>query len=106
MGLPNPAPYSHFFSLDKGECDAVGARYPDVWLLEAANVFEALSPSSATADCPPGNVPLYRLFATVFDGIRGPSHRFTTSADFQSWLQARGFIAEGAGPGVVMCVLP
>jgi hypothetical protein len=110
MGLPAPAPYSHFFSLDPYECDAVGGRYPAVWLFEAENVFEALVPNPATGECAGGSVPLYRMFATLFDGISGPSHRFTTSTDFQAWLTLPGrwpgFVAEGAGPGVVMCVLP
>jgi hypothetical protein len=92
---------SHFFSASLAECQAVIANYPSAWMFESPNVFEVLFPNTVDGSCPPGTLPVYRLYSNRIDA----EHRYTTSLAIWSQMIAMGWIAEGYGPiGVVMCV--
>ena len=54
--------------------------------------------------CRMAPVPLYRLYNNGQGGA--PNHRFTTDATVRSKMLAAGYIAEGSGIGVGMCVPP
>jgi hypothetical protein len=73
------------------------------WLLEASEVFQMDLPDPVTGACPPGGVPIYR----VFNQRKDANHRYTTSIAIRDQMVARGGVAEGYGPdAVVLCGLP
>lgn len=91
---------SHFYTPFAAECASV-RNNPD-WTYEG-DVFAWALPDTDGA-CAPGTLPLYRLYN---DGKSGaPNHRYTTRAAIRSQMLAQGWIAEGAGIGVVACVPP
>lgn len=91
---------SHFYAPRGLGCEDTMARFPD-WGLEDDKLFAAMLPD-AGGTCPAGTIPVYRLYNNGKGGA--PNHRFVTSlADRQAMLDA-GYAAEGAGPGVGMCV--
>jgi len=90
---------SHFYSNDPLACPAL--QEGGVWLLESRNAFYMMP--SATGYCPPGTIPLYRLYNNGMGGA--PNHRYTIDAVVRASMIAKGWIAEGNGPGVVFaCV--
>lgn len=91
---------SHFYSASIAECAAVSARFSDVWLKEADNVFAIALPDGITGACPAGTEPVYRLWNNRADS----NHRYTTNPQIRVDMIAEGFVSEGYGPlGVAMC---
>jgi DNA-binding beta-propeller fold protein YncE len=89
---------SHFYGLRGGDCEAVPNFFG--WEYEG-DVFFAARPD-ASGQCPAGAMPLYRVYN---DGMGGaPAHRFTTSLATHQTMIAAGWIPEGPGAGVGMCV--
>lgn len=89
---------SHFYTPVASECTTVKSN--PVWQFEG-EVFNVTLPAP-DGTCTPPEVPLYRLYN---DGQGGaPNHRYTTSLDLRAQMQARGWIPEGDGIGVIGCV--
>jgi hypothetical protein len=101
-GLPAAGLDSHFYSASVAECDAVKQKYPGAWMLESDNVFELYLPDLATGQCLQGSTPIYRVWNNRVDS----NHRYTSDPAVQAAMIAKGYIAEGYGPGampVAMC---
>jgi hypothetical protein len=77
------------------------ARFPS-FVYEAPNVFRVVPPDAATGACPAGSIPVYRLWNNRVD----TNHRYTTSVAVRDQMLARGYVAEGYGPGVVSMCAP
>ncbi|NDP41384.1 MAG: hypothetical protein GZ089_01485, partial [Aromatoleum sp.] len=93
---------SHYFSASPDECAAVRAKFP-MFVYEAPNVFYIGLPSTVTGACPPGLIPVYRLW----DNRADTNHRYTSSKTVRSAMLAKGYVAEGYGPEIVsMCAPP
>lgn len=93
---------SHFFTADPAECDAVIAKWPDVWVIETRAAFWIDVPDRATGECSASTLPVYRLY----NGRADANHRFVTDRALRDTMVARGWISEGYGElGVVMCAL-
>lgn len=86
---------SHFFGALVAEC-ALG--YP--WKFEG-DVLPVMLPK-ADGSCVDGTLPLHRVYNAGQGGA--PHHRYTTDAGIRASMLAQGWIAEGAGVGVVACV--
>lgn len=97
--LPPAFGDSHFYSAAPGECADVAARFP--WLVyESPSVFFASLPVLATGTCPPGTLPVYRLWNQRSDS----NHRYTADPLVKAEMVAKGYLAEGYGPNaVIMC---
>ena len=92
---------SHFYAPHGLGCEATLAQFPD-WLLEDDNLFDAMLPDGTTGACPAGTGPVYRMYNNGMGGA--PNHRFVTSLAERQKMIDQGFVAEGAGIGVGMCV--
>ncbi|HZQ61160.1 MAG TPA: hypothetical protein VFC24_07420 [Casimicrobiaceae bacterium] len=91
---------SHFFTANSAECDAVIARWPDVWQLETRTAFYINVPDPSTGTCAIGFQPVYRLFNNRVDG----NHRYVTDRSLRDRMVGAGWLAEGFGPdAVAMC---
>lgn len=89
---------SHFYTPLASECAIVKGNKD--WLFEG-EVFALELPNVAGA-CAAGRAPLYRLYN---DGKGdAPNHRYTTSLSVRASMLAQGWVAEGAGIGVIGCV--
>lgn len=86
---------SHFFGASVAEC---GLGYP--WKFEG-DVLPVMLPK-ADGSCVDGTLPLHRVYNAGQGGA--PRHRYTTDAGIRASMLAQGWIAEGAGVGVVACV--
>jgi hypothetical protein len=93
-----PPTSSHFYGPRGLGCE--GALANADWLYEG-DVFYAALPD-ASGGCPGSMVPVYRLYNNGQGGA--PNHRFTTDIGVRSRMLADGYIAEGSGIGVGMCV--
>jgi len=91
---------SHFYAPEGLGCETTIAQFPD-WGLEDDKVFAAWLPDAA-GNCAAGAVPIYRLYNNGQGGA--PNHRFVTTLAERQVMLGRGFVAEGAGIGVGMCV--
>jgi cytochrome c553 len=89
---------SHVYALRGVGCEGTLANKD--WQLEG-EVFYA-EPPTAAGDCPAGLTPAYRLYNAGRGGA--PNHRFTTKAALRDAMIADGYVPEGAGAGVAMCV--
>lgn len=101
-GLPAAGLDSHFYSASLAECAAVLQRFAGAWFEETDNAFGIYLPDTATGQCPGGSVPVYR----AWNGRVDSNHRFTTDPATLQAMIAKGYIAEGYGPGpmpVAMC---
>lgn len=87
----------HFFTAATAECATLQANA--AWQFES--IPFAWTPVVADGACPAGTRPIYRLFNAGMGGA--PGHRYTTSEDVAGDMRLKGWIAEGAGPGVVGC---
>jgi streptogramin lyase len=97
--LPPASGDSHFYSASPAECAQVGARFP-TFVLEAADVMHIALPDTATGECPPETVKVYRLWNNRTDS----NHRYTTEPGVKAAMLARGYVAEGYGPdATIMC---
>jgi hypothetical protein len=92
---------SHFFSASASECAATKARFPQ-FIDESDNVMWITLPDLVTGACPPGAMPVYRLWNRRVDS----NHRYVTDAAFRAEMIARGYVPEGYGDGVAMCAPP
>jgi mono/diheme cytochrome c family protein len=92
---------SHFYSASPAECAAVQASYP-VFVLESSNVMYIDVPDPTTGACPAGDIPVYR----VWDNRADTNHRYMTSLAIRAQMVAKGWIAEGVGPNLVMMCAP
>jgi hypothetical protein len=91
---------SHFYTAYANECSIVKGYSP--WRFEG-EVFHVATPDTS-GHCAAGTVPLYRLYN---DGLGGaPNHRFTLDAGVRAQMIAQGWLPEGFGAGVTMCVPP
>lgn len=91
---------SHFYTADADECDAVIAKWPDIWQLESPAAFYIFLPDKATGACAPGMQPVYRLYNDRPD----PNHRYVTDSALRDRMRNAGWIPEGYGPdSVIMC---
>jgi YVTN family beta-propeller protein len=92
---------SHFYAAHGFGCEDTLTYFPD-WRLEDDRLFNAMLPDSVSGACPAGTVPVYRMYNNGMGNA--PNHRFVTSfAERQNMIGA-GWVAEGAGIGVGMCV--
>jgi hypothetical protein len=88
---------SHFYGRGIAECDQTGLANPS-FVNEDAQFFHVVLPSSGT--CPAGTAPVYRVFSNRTDA----NHRYMVKRELRSQMVARGWLAEGDGPDlVVMC---
>jgi cytochrome c553 len=93
-----PPKSSHFYTSNAAECADVKTN-PD-WTFEA-EVFHVLLPA-ADGSCAAGTEPVYRVYNNGLGGA--PNHRYVTELELRADMLARGYIAEGAGIGVGLCV--
>ncbi len=88
---------SHFFGRGAAECAATGMAHPS-FVLEDPRFMQLYLP--AAGNCPTGTAPIYR----VFDNRVDVNHRYTAERAVRDQMVAKGWIAEGDGPDlVVMC---
>jgi len=91
---------SHFYAPKGLGCEATLAKFPD-WKLEDDKLVNVMLPD-AGGSCPAGTIPVYRLYNGGMGGA--PNHRFVTSLTERQKMIDKGFVAEGNGIGVGMCV--
>jgi hypothetical protein len=88
---------SHFFGRGTAECGATGALHP-AFTLEDPQFMQMLLPTAGA--CPAGTTPIYRVFSNRPDA----NHRYMTDRAVRDAMVAKGWLAEGDGPDlVVMC---
>jgi hypothetical protein len=88
---------SHFFGRGTAECDSTAAKNPS-FVLEATAFVHMVLPTGGT--CPAGTAPVYRVFSNRGDA----NHRYMTDRTIRDQMVAKGWLAEGDGPDlVVMC---
>jgi hypothetical protein len=92
---------SHFYALRGFGCEATLAKFPD-WGLEDDKLFNTMLPDATSGACPAGTIPVYRLYNNGMGNA--PNHRFVTELAEQQKMVSQGWVAEGAGIGVGMCV--
>jgi mono/diheme cytochrome c family protein len=91
---------SHFYTASPAECTAVKAN-PN-WTFEG-EVFWVDTPED-NGTCDPDEIPVYRVYN---DGQgAAPNHRLTTSQPLIAEMVTKGWVPEGFGVGVTMCVPP
>ena len=95
--LPPAFGDSHFFGRGTAECDATGLAHP-AFVLEDSTFMHLYLPTAGV--CPPGTTPIYRVFSNRPDA----NHRYMTDRAIRDQMVARGWLAEGDGPDlIVMC---
>jgi hypothetical protein len=88
---------SHFFGRGIDECNATGQKNP-TFVLEDPAFMQTILPAAGV--CPAGTVEVYRVFSNRVDA----NHRYMTSTAVRDQMVAKGWLAEGDGPNlVVMC---
>lgn len=88
---------SHFFGRGTAECNATGQKNPSFVLEDGAFMHMVLP---AAGVCPTGTGNVYRVFSNRPDA----NHRYMTDAAVRNEMVAKGWLAEGDGPElVVMC---
>jgi len=88
---------SHFYGRSATECDQTRTKFPQ-FVFESPAVMYLFVPVNGV--CAAGTVPVYRAFSNRGDA----NHRYTISRAVRDEMVARGWIAEGDGPDlVVMC---
>jgi hypothetical protein len=98
--LPPASGNSHFFSASPDECSDTVASHPE-YIQETPSAFWATLPDPSTGACGYDQVAIYRLWNARADS----NHRYTTDPAIRDAMLARGYVAEGYGPGnVAMCV--
>ena len=96
---------SHFFSASADECaDVLNKTQTDPayagYVYETSAAFHVALPDVTTGACPIGMIAVYRLW----NGRTDSNHRYTTDLAVRAEMVAKGYIAEGYGPGrVAMC---
>jgi len=88
---------SHFFGRGTAECDATGQKNP-TFVLEDPAFMNMILPTAGV--CPAGTTNIYRVFSNRPDA----NHRYMTDKAVRDQMVAKGWVAEGDGPDlVVMC---
>jgi hypothetical protein len=88
---------SHFFGRGTAECDATGAKNPS-FVLEDPQFMQMFLPVAGV--CPMNSTQVYRVFSNRADA----NHRYMTDKSVRAAMVAKGWLAEGDGPDlVVMC---
>jgi hypothetical protein len=88
---------SHFFGRGPVECSETGLRYPS-FELEDPTFMHMLLPVQGV--CPGNTTKVYRVFSNRPDA----NHRYMIDPAVRDQMVARGWLAEGEGPDlVVMC---
>ena len=102
--IPPPAD-SHFLSASPDECALVLAKTasdPNYrnFVYETPSAFYIALPDVSTGACPPGTIPVFRLWNQRADS----NHRYTADRAARDEMLAKHYVAEGYGPdGVAMC---
>jgi photosystem II stability/assembly factor-like uncharacterized protein len=91
---------AHFYTPFEAECDIVMAN--PGWQFEAIAFYIQLA--DAGGNCPPGTIPLYRLYNNGMGGA--PNHRYTTSLAVFNQMIALGWLFEGNGITKVFACVP
>ncbi len=88
---------SHFFGRSTVECAATAQKNP-AFVLEDPAFMQMFLPTAGV--CPPNSTEVYR----VFDNRPDANHRYMTDKALRDRMVAKGWVAEGDGPNmVVMC---
>jgi hypothetical protein len=88
---------SHFFGRGTSECDATAQKNP-TFVLEDPDFMNMVLPVAGV--CPANTTEVYR----VFDNRPDANHRYMTDKAVRNQMVAKGWMAEGDGPNlVVMC---
>jgi YVTN family beta-propeller protein len=88
---------SHFFGRGTVECNETGRKNPS-FVLEDPSFMQMFLPAAGV--CPAGTVQVYRVFSNRPDA----NHRYMTDRAVRDQMVAKGWLAEGDGPDlVVMC---
>ena len=88
---------SHFFGRGMVECNATGQKNP-TFVLEDPAFMQTFLPTAGV--CPASTTPVYRVFSNRLDA----NHRYMTDRTVRDQMVAKGWLAEGDGPDlVVMC---
>jgi uncharacterized protein (DUF1800 family) len=91
-----PAVASHFFSVNKSECDALAA-VPDL----SAEGIAWYAKAAVNGVCPAGTTALYRTFNNGATLANGPAnHRYFSDYSFYQTYAAKGYALEG----LTMCL--
>ena len=103
-GLPSAGLDTHFYSASPAECNDVLTQFAGAWEEETPDAFGIFLPDVLSGQCPANGVPVYR----AWNGRTDSNHRFTTDVATMQAMLAKGYIAEGYGPGlpVAMCAPP
>jgi Repeat of unknown function (DUF5648) len=102
-GLPSAGLNTHFFTMNGDEISLLTAQ-GSTWELESSDAFDLDFAAAIVGDmsvygyCPPGELPVYRLWNQRVDS----NHRFTTDPAIKAQMIAKGYVAEGYGPDAVM----
>ena len=91
---------SHFYTPFANECAIV--KTESAWQYEAIAFYIQLA--DANGLCPPGTIPLYRLYNNGMGGA--PNHRYTTSVTVFNQMIAQGWLFEGNGNTKVFACVP
>jgi hypothetical protein len=95
--IPPALGNSHFFGREAGECNAAGRDNPG-FVLEDPAFMHMYLPTAGR--CLANSTPVYRVFSNRPDA----NHRYTTDRAVREAMVAKGWLAEGDGPDlVVMC---
>ena len=92
---------SHFYSASPAECVQTATKFP-TFIEESPNVMYVDLPDTTTGACPVGDLPVYR----VWDNRVDSNHRYTTDLAIRAQMVAKGWIAEGYGPNLVIMCAP
>lgn len=88
---------SHFFGRGTDECNATGQKNP-TFVLEDPAFMNMILPMAGV--CPARTTNIYRVFSNRPDA----NHRYMTDKTVRDQMVAKGWVAEGDGPDlVVMC---
>ena len=88
---------SHFFGRGTAECSVTGQKNP-TFVLEDPAFMQTFLPAAGV--CPANATPVYRVFSNRLDA----NHRYMTDRTVRDQMIAKGWLAEGDGPDlVVMC---
>ena len=89
---------SHFYTASPAECEVVKTN--PSWSFEG-EVFYVATPAT-DGTCATGLAPVYRMYNNGMGAA--PNHRLTIDSGLQAEMETMGWIPEGYGVGVTMCV--
>ena len=92
---------SHFYSASPEECQVATVKFP-LFIEESTDVFFVNLPDTTTGACPANMIPIYR----AWNNRRDSNHRYMTDRTLRDQMVARGYIAEGYGPDIVIMCSP